>query len=76
MQIRCGSGRNHMWLDRVLEVDQAEGAGGDDHLRARVGGHADALGRQTFYNPPERGFEREIRKRIEYWNRLRVERGE
>jgi putative ATPase len=33
------------------------------------------LGRQTFYDPPERGFEREIRKRLDYWNKLRKERG-
>jgi putative ATPase len=36
----------------------------------------EALGRQKFYDPPERGFEREIRKRLEYWARLRRERGE
>jgi len=36
----------------------------------------DALGRQVFYDPPERGFEREIRKRLEYWAKLREERGE
>jgi putative ATPase len=35
----------------------------------------EALGRQSFYNPPERGFEREIRKRLEYWAKLRRERG-
>jgi len=35
----------------------------------------DALPRQTFYDPPDRGFEREIRKRLEYWARLRRERG-
>jgi putative ATPase len=35
----------------------------------------DALPRQTFYDPPERGFEREIRKRLEYWAKLRKERG-
>jgi putative ATPase len=34
----------------------------------------DALGRQVFYDPPERGFEREIRKRLEYWVKLREER--
>jgi len=34
----------------------------------------DALGRQHFYDPPERGFEREIRKRLEYWEKLRQER--
>ena len=33
------------------------------------------LGRQTFYDPPDRGFEREIRKRLDYWARLRAERG-
>jgi putative ATPase len=35
----------------------------------------EALGRQTFYDPPDRGFEREIRKRLDYWVRLRRERG-
>src|ERR671910_350423 len=31
------------------------------------------LGRQQFYDPPDRGFEREIRKRLEYWAKLRQE---
>jgi putative ATPase len=35
----------------------------------------EALGRQKFYDPPERGFERDIRKRLEYWAKLRRERG-
>src|SRR4030088_3295488 len=35
----------------------------------------EALGRQTFYDPPERGFEREIRKRLDYWAKLRRDRG-
>lgn len=35
----------------------------------------EALGRQSFYHPVERGFEREIRKRLDYWARLRAERG-
>jgi putative ATPase len=35
----------------------------------------DALERQTFYDPPDRGFERELRKRLEYWAKLRKERG-
>jgi putative ATPase len=30
--------------------------------------------RPQFYDPPERGFEREIRKRLDYWAKLRVER--
>ncbi|WFP60968.1 replication-associated recombination protein A [Mesorhizobium sp. WSM4904] len=32
------------------------------------------MGRRTFYDPPERGFERDIRKRLEYWAKLRKER--
>jgi putative ATPase len=35
----------------------------------------EALGRKLFYDPPERGFEREIRKRLDYWAKLRRERG-
>ncbi|MET4633620.1 MULTISPECIES: replication-associated recombination protein A [Kaistia] len=34
-----------------------------------------ALGRQNFYEPVERGFERDIRKRMDYWAKLRKERG-
>ncbi|APH72713.1 replication-associated recombination protein A [Aquibium oceanicum] len=32
------------------------------------------LGRQQFYDPPDRGFERELRKRLDYWAKLRRER--
>ncbi len=35
----------------------------------------DQLPRQTFYEPVERGFEREIRKRLEYWAKLRRDKG-
>ncbi len=31
----------------------------------------DDMKREVFYNPPERGFEREIRKRLDYWEKLR-----
>ncbi|MCV0426876.1 MAG: replication-associated recombination protein A [Roseibium sp.] len=31
--------------------------------------------RKTFYDPPDRGFERDLRKRLSYWNKLRNERG-
>ncbi len=34
----------------------------------------DALGPQTYYQPVERGFEREIRKRLDWWAKLRRER--
>ena len=33
------------------------------------------LGRQKLYQPVERGFEREISKRLDYWEKLRKERG-
>jgi len=35
----------------------------------------DEIGRKTFYTPVDRGFEREIKKRLDYWARLRRERG-
>jgi putative ATPase len=35
----------------------------------------EALARRQFYDPPDRGFEREIRKRLEYWAKLRREKG-
>ena len=35
----------------------------------------EALGRHTFYDPPDRGFERELRRRLDHWAKLRKERG-
>jgi putative ATPase len=49
--------------------DEPEGFSGQNYF-------PDALGRRQFYEPVERGFEREIRKRLEYWDKLRRERGE
>jgi putative ATPase len=34
------------------------------------------MGRQQYYDPPERGFERDIRKRLDYWAKLRIERNQ
>jgi putative ATPase len=34
------------------------------------------VGRRVLYEPVERGFERELRKRLDYWARLRKERGQ
>jgi putative ATPase len=48
--------------------DQPEAFSGQDYFPEK-------MGRQTFYDPPERGFEREIKKRLEYWAKLRAERG-
>jgi len=30
--------------------------------------------RPQFYDPPDRGFEREIRKRLDYWAKIRKDR--
>jgi putative ATPase len=35
----------------------------------------DGMERTRFYRPVERGFEREIRKRLEYWDKLREKKG-
>jgi putative ATPase len=58
-----GYGRGYAY-----DHDAEEGFSGQDYF-------PEALGRRTFYDPPERGFEREIRKRLEYWAKLRRERG-
>src|SRR6188474_2900675 len=58
-----GYGRGYAY-----DHDQEEAFSGQDYF-------PEALGRQTFYDPPERGFEREIRKRLEYWAKLRKDKG-
>ena len=34
----------------------------------------EGMARRQFYKPVERGFEREVRKRLDYWAKLRAER--
>lgn len=51
----------------AYDHDQPDGFSGQDYF-------PDQMARQQLYNPVERGFEREIRKRLEYWNKLRRER--
>jgi putative ATPase len=50
------------------DPDEPDSFSGQDYF-------PEALGRQSFYDPPDRGFEREIRKRLDYWAKLRRERG-
>lgn len=64
-----------------LMRDEAYGAGYEydhDSPDAFSGQHywPDSLAPQKFYRPVERGFEREIAKRLDYWDRLRKERGD
>lgn len=49
--------------------DTTEGFSGQNYF-------PDGMARQRFYQPVERGFEREILKRIEYWDRLRAKKGQ
>lgn len=58
-----GYGRGYSY-----DHDTAEGFSGQNYF-------PDEMPRQQFYNPPERGFEREIRKRLDYWAKLRTEKG-
>ena len=44
--------------------DTAEAFSGQDYF-------PEGMDRQVFYRPAERGFEREIAKRLEYWAKLR-----
>lgn len=47
--------------------DAADGFSGQDYF-------PETLGRQSFYKPVERGFERDIGKRMQYWAKLRKDR--
>ena len=48
----------------VYDPDTPNGFSGQNYF-------PEGLARQNLYNPVERGFEREIKKRIEYWDKLR-----
>ncbi|MBE6459609.1 MAG: replication-associated recombination protein A [Alphaproteobacteria bacterium] len=48
----------------IYDPDTANGFSGQNCF-------PESLGRQKFYHPVERGFEREIKKRLEYWESLR-----
>jgi putative ATPase len=48
--------------------DAEDGFSGQDYF-------PDGMARQRFYGPVERGFEREVAKRLAYWAKLRGERG-
>lgn len=51
----------------AYDHDTEEGFSGQDYF-------PDEMERENFYNPPERGFERELRKRLDYWAKLRVKK--
>jgi putative ATPase len=50
--------------DYVYDHDTPEGFSGQDYF-------PDEMERTEFYRPVERGFERDIKKRLDYWQKLR-----
>lgn len=52
----------------IYDHDTPEGFSGQNYF-------PDEMPRQKFYEPVARGFERDIQKRLEYWERLRKEKG-
>jgi putative ATPase len=53
----------------IYDHDTPEGFSGQEYF-------PDKLGRQSFYQPVERGFERELGKRLEYFSRLRTKKAD
>ncbi|MDO8287994.1 MAG: replication-associated recombination protein A [Parvibaculum sp.] len=53
----------------VYDPDTADGFSGQNYF-------PDEMEREEFYQPFERGFEREIVKRLTYWKKLRAEKNE
>jgi putative ATPase len=51
----------------AYDHDTAEGFSGQDYF-------PEDMARETYYRPKDRGFEREIAKRLAYWQKLRGER--
>lgn len=51
----------------IYDPDTSESFSGQDYF-------PEAMKRQSFYTPAERGFEREIQKRLDYWNKLRADK--
>ena len=51
------------------DPDQPDSFSGQSHF-------PDELPRRTLYDPADRGFEREIKKRLEYWEKLRQKRSQ
>lgn len=52
----------------IYEPDTATGFSGQNCF-------PESMGRQKFYEPIERGFEREIKKRLDYWDSIRQKLG-
>jgi putative ATPase len=61
---QLGYGRGYAY-----DHDQEDGFSGQNYF-------PEGLARTDFYRPKDRGFEREVAKRLAYWDRLRTERSQ
>jgi putative ATPase len=52
----------------TYDHNAADGFSGDNYW-------PEGMAPERFYTPVERGFEREVKKRLDYWDKLRAERG-
>ena len=52
----------------TYDHNTADGFSGDNYW-------PEGMAPERFYTPVERGFEREVKKRLDYWDKLRAERG-
>jgi putative ATPase len=64
MMKELGYGHNYAY-----DHDNADGFSGQNYF-------PDAMPRESYYQPVERGFERDIKKRLEYWAKLREKRNQ
>jgi putative ATPase len=53
----------------TYDHDAEEGFSGDNYW-------PEEMDPRTFYEPVERGFERQVKERIAYWNKLRAQKGD
>ena len=60
MMKNLGYGKNY-----IYDPDTKSGCSGQNCF-------PESMQRQSFYHPIERGFEREIKKRLDYWNSIRT----
>lgn len=60
---KMGYGESYLY-----DHDEPDAFSGQDYFPEK-------MGRQKYYEPNARGFERDVQKRLSYWDRLRKERG-
>ena len=61
-------------MEMLLAVVAGRAPGAwENHVVAGQDHFPEGMARKTYYRPSQRGFEREIKKSLEYWRRLRAD---